>query len=122
MRGRVGVRVWRVDGMGENNSKEEAEAKPADGQPPDPSADAKRNGGRTVPLKPAMCECSTQTEPDEEGYDMKNQRNRRSLFCRQLYTTAQEGERAMIEEGRLQRCKICCSMCLVNLYYVCMHR
>ena len=114
------MRVWRFNGMGDGNSKEEAPSKPADGQCPD--ADIKHESGPTAPLTTATCESSTQTDPEEEGYDMGTQRNGRSLFSRQLYTTAQEGERAMIEEGRLQRCKICCSMCLVNMYYVCIHR
>lgn len=103
--------------MGDNNSKEEGAAKTEDVPPPKNKQD-----GRRQPLKPATCDSATQTEPDEEGYDMRTLRSSRSLFSRQLYSTAQDGERVVIEEGRVQRCRICCSMCLVNMYYVMIHR
>lgn len=103
--------------MRDNNSKEEGAAKTEDV----PHAKDKQDGG-SQPLKPATCDSATQTEPCEEGYDMRTLRSSRNVFSRQLYSTAQDGERAVIEEGRVQRCKICCSMCLVNMYYVMIHR
>ena len=59
-------------------------------------------------------DAATQTDEDE-GYEVA----RTGLFCGGPYV---KHGAEILDENRWQRCRICCSMCIVNVYYVFVHR
>lgn len=72
-------------------------------------------GAPTEPseLAPGRADACTQT--DDEEYEVRT-----NLFCRGSHFKHVENEG--LEEGRGQRCRVCISTCVVNLYYVLVHR